>query len=726
MNKIRNLIGLLIVLAMILSACTPAAPTPEPPPAEATEEPGEPAPAEPTGPFRVAVVMPSAVNDLAFSQSMFNALTAIQNEMGADNFEFAHSENMFVVDDAAAAIRDYASQGYHLVIAHGSQYGSSLLEIAPDFPETSFAWGTTVDTFEDQGVNNVFAYEARSEEGGYVNGVIAASLSESGVLGVVGPIETGDAKLYVDGFVAGAQATNPDAQVNVNYIGSFSDVALAAEAAQTHINAGADAITGSAQMVVGAIGVAEENGALWFGTQSSQTSLAPDIVVANQVYDWTVVLNEIISLVQDGTLGGQAFAATLENGGLRMDFNPDYELPADVQALADETIAGIVDGSIVVGEAPPPSAEELVFGVVLVGPRNDRGWSQAHYEGGLYVEENLPNSRMIVFESLNPADKPEATLEGVVDDMVAEGAQLVLTTSDEFEEDTVGVAEKYPDVVFINVSGDDAWQEGQDAGVAPSNLGNFMGRMEDMKSIAGCAAALATETGQLGYLGPLINFETRRLASSAYLGARYCYENYRAQNPDDLGFNVSWIGFWFNIPGVTADPTEVTNNFFDTGADVVLSGIDTTEGIDVTGQRSAQGEQVWAVPYDFEGACDQAPDICLGVPYFNWGPAYLDTATQVQAGNWEQAWEWLLPYWSDLTDNDQANVGWIHGPGLTAEWQADLETFIDGMASGEINPWTGPIFLQDGSEYIPAGEAATDQQVWYLPQLLQGMEGPSE
>lgn len=730
MNKIRNLIGLLIVLVMILSACTPASPTPEPPPAEATEEPGEAPPAEPAGPFRVAVVMPSAVNDLAFSQSMFDTLTAIQNEMGADNFEFAHSENMFVVDDAAAAIRDYASQGYDLVVAHGSQYGSSVLEIAPDFPETSFAWGTTVDTFEDQGVNNVFAYEARSEEGGYVNGVIAASLSESGVLGVVGPIETGDAKLYVDGFVAGAQATNPDARVNVNYIGSFSDVALAAEAAQTHINAGADAMTGSAQMVVGAIGVAEENGALWFGTQSSQTTLAPDIVVANQVYDWTVVLNELIDLVKGGTLGGQAFAATLANGGLKMDFNPDYDLPADVQALADQTIAGIVDGSIVVGEAPPPSAEEeleeLVFGVVLVGPRNDRGWSQAHYEGGLYVEENLPGSRMIVFESLNPADKPEATLEGVVDDMVAEGAQLVLTTSDEFEEDTVGVAEKYPDVVFINVSGDDAWQEGQDAGVAPSNLGNFMGRMEDMKAIAGCAAALATETGQLGYLGPLINFETRRLTAAAYLGARYCYENYRGENPDDLGFNVSWIGFWFNIPGVTADPTEVTNNFFDTGADVVLSGIDTTEGIDVTGQRAAQGDQVWAVPYDFEGACDQSPDICLGVPYFNWGPAYLETATQVQSGTWEQSWEWLPPYWTDLTDNDQTNVGWIHGPGLTDEWRADLEAFIDGMASGDINLWTGPIFLQDGTEYIPAGEVATDQQVWYLPQLLQGMEGPSQ
>ena len=71
------------------------------------------------------------------------------------------------------------------------------------------------------------------------------------------------------------------------------------------------------------------------------------------------------------------------------------------------------------------------------------------------------------------------------------------------------------------------------------------------------------------------------------------------------------------------DPTEVTNSFFDGGADVVLSGIDTTEGIDVAGQRAAQGQNVWAIPYDFIGSCDNAPDICLGVPYFNWGPGYV-------------------------------------------------------------------------------------------------------
>jgi basic membrane protein A len=301
------------------------------------------------GVFRVAVIMPSNINDLAFSQSMYDALLAIQEDMGGEEkMELVYSEGMFVVDDAAAAIRDYASEGYDLVIAHGSQYGSSLQEIAPDFPTTSFAHGTTVNTFVDEGIENVFAYDAASDQGGYVNGVIAANLTESKVIGIVGPIETGDAKLYVDGFVAGVNATDPSVVVNVNYIGSFSDVALAAESANTHIAAGADLLSGTAQMVVGAIGVAEEKDVLWFGTQASQTSLAPDIVVANQVYDWTVVLNQMIDQIDDGTYGGTAFRITLENEGLVMDYNDDFDLPSDVKSQADAAVQGIIDGSVTI------------------------------------------------------------------------------------------------------------------------------------------------------------------------------------------------------------------------------------------------------------------------------------------------------------------------------------------------------------------------------------------
>jgi basic membrane protein A len=330
MSHKRNLLFLFLLLALLMSACGGGG-------------------GDDDGVLRVAVIMPSTINDLAFSQSMYDALIKIQEDMGgAEAMELVYSENMFVVDDAAAAIRDYASQGYNLIIAHGSQYGSSLKEIAPDFPETVFAHGTTVDTFVDEGINNVYAYEAASQEGGYVNGVMAGKLTTSNVIGVVGPIETGDAKLYIDGFVAGVEATNPDVQVNVNYIGSFSDVALASEAASTHISAGADVLTGSAQMVVGAVGKAKDNGVLWFGTQASQTSLAPEIVVANLIYDWSPMLKEIIDQRAQGVYGGKAYVINLENNGQIMEYNPDFDLPADVKQLAEDTIQGIKDGSITI------------------------------------------------------------------------------------------------------------------------------------------------------------------------------------------------------------------------------------------------------------------------------------------------------------------------------------------------------------------------------------------
>jgi len=378
--------------------------------------------------------------------------------------------------------------------------------------------------------------------------------------------------------------------------------------------------------------------------------------------------------------------------------------------------------------------DEFVFGMVLVGPAGDRGWSQAHFEGGHYVEAHIPGTRMIPFESLNPADAPETTLLDVVTQMVDEGAQLVITSSDAFEEDTNVVAQSFPNITFVNVSGDDAL-----TGEAPPNVGNLMGQMEWGKLIAGCAAGMTTKTGSIGYLGPLINGETRRLAASAYLGARYCYENYAGGDPDELTFTVTWIGFWFNIPGVTLDPTEVTNNFFDSGADVVISGIDTTEGTQVAGQRAAEGEQVWAVPYDYRGSCDIAPEICLGVPYFNWGPAYVNLVQAVMDGTWEQDWTWLGPNWEDMNNPDTTAIGFVMGDGLNEEHHADLEEFIGYLASYATNPmtpenefgiksialWEGPLNLQDGTELAGPGQLVDPLDVWYLPQLLEGMIGSS-
>lgn len=391
--------------------------------------------------------------------------------------------------------------------------------------------------------------------------------------------------------------------------------------------------------------------------------------------------------------------------------------------------------------------DEFVFGMILVGSRNDQGWSQAHVEGGQYVIDQLAeegiDARMIVFENLNPAVNPQVTLLDVVEGMVDEGAQLIFTTSDEFEPETLEAAEEFPDIPFVHISGSaaldetpgDVYPDFFDSATpidAPPNFSNLMGEMEFGKMIAGCAAALTTETGQLSYLGPLINAETRRLVASSYLGAQYCWENYVGGAPEDLRFEVIWIGFWVPTPD-TLDPTQVTNTFFDTGSDVVISGIDPQDALIVAGLRREQGDDVFAVPYDFEGACETAPNACLGIPYFHWGPSYLDVVESVRADEFEQFWRWLGPDWDDINNPDTTTVGWRNGAALSDEAAAQLEAFIAEMAAfqtdeanaGRFFLWDGPLTLADGTVLAEAGDFVEPLEIWYLPLLLEGIRGDS-
>src|SRR5271157_5559810 len=324
--KTRNLLIVALVIGMLAVAF------------------GGPAVAAPA--FRIAIVMPSAKTDMAFSQSMYDALKALQKEMGGESaLQIAYSEDMFKVPDAAAAIRDYAGQGFNIVLAHGSQYGSSVQEIAKDFPKTAFAWGTHVDTF---GLPNVLAYTAAAEQGGYVNGVLAAKLTKTKVIGVTGPVEIGDAKTYISGFTQGVASVDPSIRVSKTWTGSFSDVALMAEAAKTQIAAGADALTGSSQSVVGSIGAAKaaKGKVLWFGTQQNQAPLAPELVVASQQYDWMGVLRAMIKNYKGGKLGGETYVAELKNGGLKIVYNPSFKLPDAVKKAGDKVIADITSGTL--------------------------------------------------------------------------------------------------------------------------------------------------------------------------------------------------------------------------------------------------------------------------------------------------------------------------------------------------------------------------------------------
>ena len=368
----------------------------------------------------------------------------------------------------------------------------------------------------------------------------------------------------------------------------------------------------------------------------------------------------------------------------------------------------------------PLFAADYPFGLLLVGPAADHGWSQAHFEAGQAIEKVFPGAKMLYIDKVNPADRPGITIPMLVDDLVSKGAKLIIGNSDDMKDGIREAAAMHPEVQFIHISGDDAR-----TGKAGANLSNLMGRMEYGKMMAGFVAAMTSQTGKIAYLGPLINAETRRLAASAYLGARYAWTGVLKKPVADLKFKVSWIGFWFNIPGVTSDPTLVAGSLFDSGHDVVISGLDTTEALAVAGQKKKEGKNVWALPYEYQGACAIAPEACLGVPYFNWVPGYTQLIGEAMSGKWQQQFLWLGPDWQAINNPTTTTIGFMPGNALGDSQKQALADFQKSLAGG-LNLFTGPLNFQDGSAFLQAGATATDEQVWDLPQLLAGMDGASK
>jgi simple sugar transport system substrate-binding protein len=402
---------------------------------------------------------------------------------------------------------------------------------------------------------------------------------------------------------------------------------------------------------------------------------------------------------------------------------PATAAPTKPAATAVPTTAPVATSVPATTAPTKPAATPLTLGMLYVGPSNDKGWSQAHFDAAQYVISKMPGTKLVFVDKANTSDRPGTTGVQLAESLLAQGANVIVFTSDDMKDDAITFAKKHTDIPVIFASGDTVWKDGKAYQDLP-NMVNIMGRMEYMKFLAGCSAALTTKTGQIGFLGPLINDETRRLASSAFLGAQYCWTKYAGKNAADLKFKVTWIGFWFNIPGMTSDPTQVSNDFFNGGYDVVISGIDTTEALVQAKKTTAAGKPVFAVSYDFANGCAEAPAVCLGVPYFNWGPMYVKYLTQIQNGTFKQAFEWAGPDWKNINSADTSIVGFNKGQGLAADASATLDKFTAELAGG-LNLWKGPLSLQDGTAYLKDGEAATDIQIWYLPQLLKGMDGQS-
>ncbi len=294
----------------------------------------------------IAMIFPSTIDDMAWSQAMYEGVMSLQEELGdARISNVSYSENLYDAVQVGSAMREYAPN-FDIVIAHGAQYQNIVDDVARDFPNTTFAYGTSYNAMHD----NVYAYDPHAEEGAYLAGIIAAHVTETGIVGVIGPVQAGDAIKYNTGFMQGVESVDPDIEIRVGYTGSFGDTVAAREMAETQIDEGADVLTGSAQQTVGSIRAAAEAGVYWLSTDIDQSSLAPDTVIASQSLNFKEVVRYMIDARADGIYGGEHLPLSFENGFLTYDFNENlaHLIDDELQALIDQTIEQIISGEITI------------------------------------------------------------------------------------------------------------------------------------------------------------------------------------------------------------------------------------------------------------------------------------------------------------------------------------------------------------------------------------------
>ena len=351
-----------------------------------------------------------------------------------------------------------------------------------------------------------------------------------------------------------------------------------------------------------------------------------------------------------------------------------------------------------VGGFQIPDVEKDKFNVamVLIGPHDDGGWSQAHYEGLAYVEENVPNTHVAYIENV-----PEgADSEQVFRALSRKGFDLIIGTSYGFMDPMETVSAEYPDIMYIHISGIKS---------NGTNFGNLFGAMEVMKYLAGMlAGARAQMDGnpKLGYMATFPIPEELRLGNAIALGMR--------RTCPECTMDVRWISTWH-------DPIiekEAAASLFDAGAQVVFTGADTPAVADV-----AQEKGKWGVTYDWYGSCKV--ERCLTAPYWSWGPVYAAITQKVIDGTYTPGWDYF-----DAETGALGLYGFMEGQELTpgvAELPPDVvqevRDLIAASLTGEFNRFdvfTGPINDNQGTLIVPEGQALSQADLDQFPEYGLG------
>src|SRR6476661_10896278 len=353
---------------------------------------------------------------------------------------------------------------------------------------------------------------------------------------------------------------------------------------------------------------------------------------------------------------------------------------------ATGTAAGATDLQI-----PDVVAGKFNVAMVLIGPHNDNGWSQAHYEGLQYLCDHVPDAHVAYIELV-----PEgADSEQVFRSLSRKGFNFIIGTSFGYMDPMATVAEEFPDITYLHLTGYKSNNK---------NFGNFFGAIEDFKYLAGMlAGSRAKKDGnpKIGYMATFPIPEELRLGNAIMLGAK--------QTCPECTMDIRFINTWHD----PVKERDAAASLFDAGADVVFTGADTPAVAD-----AALAKNKWAVTYDHPTSCKN--DACLTAPYWIWGPEYVRIAKQVQAKTYKAGAEYF-----DADSKAMGLFGFMDGQtpqkGIADLPEAGVTKVKDTLAkmlAGTFNRFdvfAGPIKDNKGKELLASGSKLEQSDLDQFP-----------
>jgi basic membrane protein A and related proteins len=244
--------------------------------------------------LKVALLTPGPISDQSWNGGAYQGLMRIKDSLGA---QVSHIQTKTPAE-FEENFRQYGAQGYSLVFGHGFEFQDAANRVAPEFPKTIYV--TTSGTTSGP---NLAGMTFGFADASYLAGILAASITKTNKLGVIGGTELPPVVESFRAFQKGAREVNPSIEIVTSYIGNWDDVSAGKEQALAQISHGVDVIFQNADAAgLGVFQAArEKKNALIIGSNSNQNGVAPDVTLASVVIDLPLAFLTIAKQVKAGT-----------------------------------------------------------------------------------------------------------------------------------------------------------------------------------------------------------------------------------------------------------------------------------------------------------------------------------------------------------------------------------------------------------------------------------------